>query len=635
MHMQLLDAFRLRLSVKESLRFYIRCLICLALLILAATAERPTFAAYAQTNDPLEVLPPEVSDFPNFSFQFRFDNLTKAPVEGLQLHDLALFENEQKVDPLLLIEQQMGVQFTLVINGGRELDVRDAQGVSPYMQINSKLMDWVEHRRFHPEDMLSIVVQEGALIRNTIDRKAWNIALEEYQPNFRAMTPNLVALETALNLAEERVVPFGVEKTLLYITPPPSVDEVSEVVRLTEFAAQAGIRVNIWMLGDEYHLTNDQGAALMDLTVQTGGVFFYVTDFENLPEPETYLDGLGVVYEVQYRSHLREAGVYTIKLVVDLTEGAARGESHTFTIDIQPPKPILLSPPALISQQLLKSQEGGTTGFSFASQSIEFLLEFPDDHVRDLTVSKLFVDGQVVDQRNEEPFSPLTWDLTELDESGEYDIKVMVEDTLGLSGETIITPIQVEVDQPELAPDFSQGKFGIIIIGIILSFSTILLLGWSIRKGLKLKFMRSPTLNDDKTQDETNDDDFLSIIPANGVYATFLQLGSEGVNFAGAAFRITKNLSTFGSDPNLADQILQHESISPMHARFGVRQNGFWLCDLDSDYGTWVNYAQIDGKPVQIHPGDIIHFGNLGFRFTIINIDSPPIAKAEDYERLL
>lgn len=589
----------------------------------------------AQELDVLEVLPPDPSEFPHFSTIFRINSPNKLGRGALQLGDLAIYEGGEKVALHTLEEIQTGVHFTLVINGGREFDVRDAKGVSPYMQISPELISWVERRRFKPEDTLSLVVQEGALVRNTSDRNLWNNALQDYKPNFRTMIPNLTALETALNLAEERVVPFGVEKVVLYITPPPTVEEIYPLASLAEFARNAGISINVWMLRDTFFQTNDQGEALMDLAAQSGGAFYHFSEAEGLPDPETYLADLGTVYQVFFDSQIREAGTFTVKILANLPFGKLEGESHKFIIDVLPPKPVLLSPPAFILRQPLENQANALGELLPSSQLIEFLLEFPDHHARELKTSMLIVDGRVVDQRSAEPFSPLIWDLTEIEETGKYVIQVKVEDALGMIGETIVTPIQVEVHPPEPAFDLTKESVAKTIIGVILGTAIILFIFWLLRCLLQSNFAKD-VLTKRIINTKIADNDGLNKITLRGaVTAAFQPLGGEGLENENNFLIITKALTIFGSDPQQVDFALEGEEISPLHARLSVHQGTFWLWDLDSEGGTWVDYEPVGTQPRQLNWGNIIHFGNLGFRFTLIDAASQLTLTVEDYEPLL
>jgi hypothetical protein len=611
-----------------------RLLIAILLILIAVSLGYP-WTVQGQAIESLVVLPPDTTEFPLLSLRFKAHNDPGTSIDDLDLADLSVFENGRRVTALALDQQQAGVHFTLAINGDRRFDLRDAQGNSPYQQIQAVLSDWMGSRRFDPEDTLTLVTQQSTPVSNTIDRNAWLDALENYQPDFRNMVPDLVSLETALRLAEERVVPFGVDKVMLYITPPPLFEEINAITTLTEVARSAGIQVNVWMLGEEGFLATPEGGALIDLAARTGGEFFYVTGAETLPDPETYLEGLGVTYTLQFESGIRESGTYTIQVVADLPSGEWRGESGEFIIDVQPPKPILLSPPAVIVREPPRNWEGDLGDLLPATRVIEFLLEFPDDYPRDLVISRLVVDGQVVDMQDEAPFTTLTWDLTSLVETGEHVIQVDVEDNLGLRGETILTPIQVEVQLPEPVPPLSNQQLGMIVIAVILTATVILLIIWLTRHflGGKLAYRMAKKIFDIKRKPGTAG----NIRPeqAGGIFATLIPLDDPGFDLEHKAIPITRSQTAFGSDPERVDQVLDGEGIARLHARLRVKDGAFWLNDVGSDNGTWVNYALIGREPVQLHPGDLIHFGILGFRFTIIDASSPPVATVSKYEPLL
>jgi hypothetical protein len=426
-----------------------------------------------------------------------------------------------------------------------------------------------------------------------------------------------------------------VDKVLLYITPPPLLEEINTVTTLTEAARLAGIQVNVWMLGEEFFLTNAQGGALVDLAARTGGEFFYFTGTENLPDPETYMEGLGVSYTLQFESGIRETGTYTIQVVADLPDGELRGESGEFYIDVQPPKPILLSPPAVILREPPRNWAGDLNDLIPARRVIEILLEFPDHYPRELVISRLYVDGLVVDQRVEAPFTALTWDLTSLVETGEHMLYVEVEDSLGLMGETIVTPIQVEVQLPEPEPPLSNQKLGMIVIGIILTATVILLIFWMTRHFLSGKLANQMAKKIFDIRRKPGTAGYIRPEQAGWVSATLIPLDDPGFDLTHKIIPITRSQTSFGSDPERVDQVLKGEDISRLHARLRVKDGVFWLNDVGSDGGTWVNYGLIGREPVQLYPGDLIHFGILGFRFTMIDPSLPPEATVSKYEPLL
>jgi pSer/pThr/pTyr-binding forkhead associated (FHA) protein len=75
--------------------------------------------------------------------------------------------------------------------------------------------------------------------------------------------------------------------------------------------------------------------------------------------------------------------------------------------------------------------------------------------------------------------------------------------------------------------------------------------------------------------------------------------------------------------------------VDGVQARLTVDSEGFWLSDLDSQTGTWVNYRRVGTHPVRIQPGDLIHFGNCGFRFTMVERTLPDAVHIYPYEPLL
>ena len=601
-------------------------------------------AVNAQVRDSLVVLPPDTDAFPILSVQVKPRHVPSGEDFELTTGNLTVQENGRVVPIVGLDQQRSGVHFTLAINGDRRFDLRDANGVSPYDRIREALIDWAGSRRFASGDTLSLFTQDFAAIRNTALRDAWIEALDNYQPNFRTMTPNLASLEAALRAADERVVPFGVDKAILYITPPPNREEINQVVALTESARSAGIQVNVWMLGEEFFLSNDQGRSLIDMAAVTGGQFFHYTGMEPLPAPETYLENLGIFYTLQYESRIREQGTYSVEVIADLPNEELRGESADFMINVQPPKPIFLSPPAEILREAPAGWEGELETLTPTRFEVEFIIEFPDQYPRDLVRSWLYVDGRLVDTRDEGPFSRstthevLTWDLAEIIEPGEHLLQIKIEDVLGLQGETIITPIQIGVQLPEPEESLSIQQIGMIVVGGILVVAVALLLIWSARRFLQGAFAQRVFK---KVFDSTRRHiPTASLEQGESLYATLLPLkvqglASEDLYAESSAIFITKRQTAFGCDPEQADQVLGGEDVAGLHARLRVRKGKCWLSDSGSAGGTWVNYERIGRDPLPLHPGDLIHFGDVAFRFTVVDPALPPRAAVIKYEPLL
>jgi pSer/pThr/pTyr-binding forkhead associated (FHA) protein len=83
------------------------------------------------------------------------------------------------------------------------------------------------------------------------------------------------------------------------------------------------------------------------------------------------------------------------------------------------------------------------------------------------------------------------------------------------------------------------------------------------------------------------------------------------------AIPLRHRTTTLGSNPDRVQALIIGEEVQAIHALIQIKEKKFWIQDLNSHSGTWVNYRIIGTENVQIYPGDLIHFGSTGFRFTI------------------
>ncbi len=82
------------------------------------------------------------------------------------------------------------------------------------------------------------------------------------------------------------------------------------------------------------------------------------------------------------------------------------------------------------------------------------------------------------------------------------------------------------------------------------------------------------------------------------------------------------NEITFGSDPAQSMQALTDPSIAPRHARILLGEDGqYQIEDFDTVAGTWVNFDPVGHEGHLLKNGDVVHFGQLIFRF---ELKSPP-----------
>ena len=81
---------------------------------------------------------------------------------------------------------------------------------------------------------------------------------------------------------------------------------------------------------------------------------------------------------------------------------------------------------------------------------------------------------------------------------------------------------------------------------------------------------------------------------------------------------ITSDEISIGSNPDKATLVLEDPSIEGLHARLVHAPDGaFRLFDQGSIAGTWVNFGPVPADGATLQHGDIVHFGRIGFRFTV------------------
>jgi hypothetical protein len=611
---------------------------------LALSNLRPQALVQGQPQGTFLVQPPDNSEFPLLAVDFKLPGSLVLEEGDLKSSQLTVLEGGQEVKVQSLEKEWRGVHFTLAINGGRELDLRDSAGVSNFAKLRGVLRNWAEGRDFSEGDAWSIETNQGRIVANATNAEDWHNALEAYQPDFRSMSSDMNSLDAAVRAAAGRVVPFGVDKAVLTITTPPTVPQIEEINAIREQASAAGIRVNVWMIGDPLFLNNEQGGALISLAEITGGSFYHFSGTEPLPDPGSLLTNLGTIYVLQYDSLIRQSGTYPLTITADLLDGYYQGEAPPFYIKVLPPKVVLVDPPMTIYRATSGKVEMATgalvdngLGKSLlpSSEKIIFQVSFPDDYPREIVASRLVVDEVVMAVSYAQPFNEIAWDLSSIIESGEQIVRVEISDSLGLTGITNGFPVQVVVNLPEAEPNLSAQQIGLIIVGVSLGIGVLLIILWGAARLIQIANLEQ-LKGILKRQIRNADSDRIKITPnPRRALATLVPTGVLFENWEEEAIRIEKTDGVFGSDPDRADYVLLLEGVDAKQARLRLRDGEFWLQDLGSTLGTWLNYKRIGSDPEKVHPGDLLHFGNFGFRFTMMDRSLKDSVRFTPYEPLL
>lgn len=609
----------------------------------------PSISARAQTSAYAEIAYVEAQGFPQVKALLDVYDESGKFVSGLKPGDLTVSEDGEPRSVNTLTEADAAVQLVVAINPGPALAVRDGNAIARFTKIVDALRLWVEAQPADSPDDLSLISLSGSLITHAKPRD-WFVSLDAFKPDFRNTTPNLQTLAIALDTVAATTQP-GTKRAVLFITPhmdDPNID--STIAPLIQSAVDSKVRVFVWFVDGEQFFTTASANAFNSLALQTSGSFFAFSGAEVFPDLDIDLAPLRRIYELTYTSALTTSGEHVLAIEVDAPQGTIITSDQTFSVDVQPPNPILVSPPLQIKRQPSPDDPYNEEALLPVKQTIEILVEFPDGHERELKRTALYVDGQVVDENTSEPFETFTWDIRQYDTSGSHEIIVEAEDVLGLQKSSMGTPVSLTVIHPPGGIEGFLGRYrDYLVPGAIglagLALVTILLRGRVGGVLFKRRIARRKQFEDPLTQPviaiteprvtAVKNSKKSKTTPRRNVWfrpkptlrlpdapAYLTRLTNGGEPASAAPIPVLDKEMTFGTDPVQSIRVLDDPSISPLHAR--IKRNGdggFHIYDHGSVAGTWVNYEPVTREGRRLAHGDRIHFGQLLYRF---DLNQPP-----------
>jgi len=227
-------------------------------------------------------------------------------------------------------------------------------------------------------------------------------------------------------------------------------------------------------------------------------------------------------------------------------------------------------------------------------------------------------------------------------------------DTLGLSRASMPIPVLVTVVKPPSGPTAILAKYRTEI-----TFASILLAGLVLFAILLRGRVRIPTPRSIREERRAQTDPLTQPIPALGgevipasaavktskgkskprkagsnskseieAAASFVRLNPDGQFAAVAPIPLAEKEIVFGTDPVQCTRILNDPSISSVHARLRLTDDGgYLLMDNGSIGGTWVNYEPVRRDGYRLAHGDMVNFGQLTYRFMLKSPPTPATPK--------
>lgn len=87
----------------------------------------------------------------------------------------------------------------------------------------------------------------------------------------------------------------------------------------------------------------------------------------------------------------------------------------------------------------------------------------------------------------------------------------------------------------------------------------------------------------------------------------------------GQRYVLDKDCVVFGKDASSADYVLANDTISRAHAEIIRRNGGYYVTDLNSTNGTYINSKKLPkNTQIEVSNGDTVKFSNIELRFMII-----------------
>ncbi|MBI5943401.1 MAG: FHA domain-containing protein [Chloroflexi bacterium] len=619
-------------------------LLFLSLSLLLGAA--PNVSAQ-QNSATADLYPADISAFPAVSALLDVFDSQNFFASGLKPGAVSVIEDGAQLPVDSLTEMAVPLQLVIAVNQGAALDARNTNGISRFQRVSQVLAQWAQSRPADLPDDFSLVSQAGAVITHAAAAD-FVVGLNGFQPDFRASVPNLQSLASAVDTVSAQTPQMGMKRAILFITP--QMDDPNLAATLAPFAQRAvenNIRIFIWYVDANTTFATTSAAAFNNIAIQTGGTMFQYSGEERFPDPEAYFSPLRRIYKLTYTSRLRTAGEHTISAQVNLASGTAISADQKFSVDIQPPNPITVTPSSQITRQSPADDPFNTENLLPAAQELEIIIEFPDGHVRALTRTTLYIDGQIADENTVEPFNKFNWDLSAYAESGEHQVVVEAVDILGLSKTSMAVPVVVTVVKPPSGPAAFLARYRTPI-----TFGAIILAGLVLFLILLSGRLRIPTMRAAQAARRAEADPLTQSVAAgmevpapiapvaagkskkrstppkkavagtrskkDSQAASFIRINAEGQAVAVAPIPVIEQEMVFGTDPVQCSHILDDPSISSVHARLRQTDDGgFLLLDNNSIGGTWVNFEPISREGHRLAHGDMVHFGQLIFRFTV------------------
>ncbi len=618
-------------------------------------------SATAQSGSTVTLTAPDMSDFPHLSAYLDVHDASGEFVHALTSQDVTIQEDGVSLPITELVEQTPGVQFVIAITPGDSFTIRDSMGVSRYEYLLEGMLTGSWASQSPGVDDFSLLTLGGPQLTHTSSPASLLTELETYTQTVTDAVPSLEVLAAALQVASDPADRPGMERAILFITPPQDTNASLGLQSIISSAHQQNIHIFVWLLAAPEVFDSPGVDQLRNLTDQTHGAFFAFSNGEAVPDLETLLEPLRYVYQLGYDSQFSTAGTHQVSAQVRIESEIVSSQPQSVELDLEAPVPTLVNPPEVIVRTFASQPTPGTplinTDLLPEEQVLNIQVTFPDGYDHSLALTRLYVDGAVVAENTQPPFDRLVWDLRPYTQNGVHTLVVEATDNLGLVGKTAQASVNIRVPSTTQSMFIAVSQKKPLLLGVIAVVSAsvlilILILGGRIRPRLHPGQVRNDAGVGEKTrptrshqpldqpgaQDNPQTKPIASVqlrepLHSRGWFERLPWVKHEEVLPAARAYliplvgfdeptiptplQITTEAISLGCDSQLANLVILDPSIEGVHARIHIEDKSFFITDAGTVAGTWVNYVQVALTGVRLQHMDIIHLGRIGFRFQL------------------
>lgn len=603
--------------------------------LLAVLAVLPTGSpALAQGSASLRITPPNIENFPTVSVRASILDQSGLPLSQLSRESFQVLEDGQPVSITSIEPGQGGIRQVFVINSVDAMGVRDTLGRTRFDYVQTALMDWFQlpvANDFGKDD-LSLVTSQGVLISHASSTALLASRLDSLAPEYSAEADRLASLMAGISLISGESGASEGPAAVVFATPPLLDVQDAEFQNALSLARQSGIAVYPVIVGlPENPEEPIDLSPFQRLADTTGGSLTILDSVDpDLTALAERVLSTRTQYLLQYRSRITESGQHTVRVEVVSDELNLASSERSFSVQVAAPEIVLVQPPNSIT----RSTEDPTLALDEvppSSVSLEYLITFPDGHLRNLESVELIVDGQAVSDRSSPPFDQISWDVSGYLQDSQPLVRLAVTDELGLRSESMPHRITVQVNVPTVSL-FALGPalvpllvvLGIMAVGIIVAVAAMRTArtspseqpAYSHRSGGLQRLQRASL---DHAGDLNEPEAFL--VPVQDGEPIGEPIPLIGVDL------------TLGSDASLAAHPIMEPSVSGLHARL-IRQAGgaYLIRDQGSTAGTWVNHQVLPSEGSRLHHGDLVHLGRVCLRFELAEPPPPPRIEVQPLE---